>query len=86
MYQDHPSQLSGPDFLDQVADIAAGHDELINADEYRRRAQQWKADQVELEFTRQRCRELENQLAAVRTASHLAAGKTGAVTPTDQRH
>lgn len=40
--------LDGPDFLDAVADAedALGH--AINAAEYRRRAQQWRADRQAL--------------------------------------
>ncbi len=40
----HPEALSGPDFLDQLADNEAGEDRLINAAEYRRRAAQWRQD------------------------------------------
>lgn len=78
-------QLSGPDFLDQLSHIAHGLGEHINADEYGRRSLQWKADQVELEFTRQRCEELQAQLDNVRAATQPAT-RTGAITPTDQRH
>ena len=46
MHDDHdtPTALSGPDFLEQLADNAAGDGLLINAAEYRRRAHQWRQD------------------------------------------
>ena len=36
------SELSGPDFLDSVADVEAGNGLPINANEYRKRARQWR--------------------------------------------
>jgi hypothetical protein len=44
MHDDQPQALSGPDFLEQLADNAAGEGLMINAAEYRRRAHQWRQD------------------------------------------
>jgi hypothetical protein len=46
--KDQPEPLSGPDFLDAVADSNAASGLDVNAAEFRRRAQQWRADQKRL--------------------------------------
>ncbi len=40
--------LSGPDFLEAVADAEAANDNHINADVYRTRAKQWQRDEHEI--------------------------------------
>ncbi|HZF96854.1 MAG TPA: hypothetical protein VEY92_01180 [Pseudoxanthomonas sp.] len=42
------TELSGPDFLDNVADVESGHGLHINAAEYRTRAAQWRREQARL--------------------------------------
>jgi hypothetical protein len=44
--------LDGPDFLDAVADAEEVLGNLINAAEYRRRARQWRNDQIALDRLR----------------------------------
>lgn len=46
----HPNTLSGPDFLDAVAEQEAANGNDINADAFRYRAEQWKA--LEQQFAR----------------------------------
>lgn len=43
------SMLSGPDFLDSVADAEAARDNHVNADIYRQRANQWRKDLADLD-------------------------------------
>ena len=43
--------LSGPDFLEAVADAEAANGNDVNAVEYRRRAAEWRHDLRELEAT-----------------------------------
>ena len=45
----HALGLSGPDFLEAVADAEAAIGNDINADTYRQRAQQWKREADALE-------------------------------------
>lgn len=44
----HP-ELSGPDFLDKVADAEEANGNYVNASEYRRRAKQWRELQQQLD-------------------------------------
>lgn len=65
--------LSGPEFLDAVADPEAANDNAINADVYRARAAEWAQTERllrEAEADRDR---LADQLATVRNAAQAAA-------------
>lgn len=64
MHDNNP-HLVGPDFLTAVAQAEAANGNTINADIYRERAQQWKRDQADLQNTRQRCQDLEDQLSRI---------------------
>lgn len=54
------TELSGPDFLDKLADTESGIGFDINAHEYRKRAGQWR----ELERSEREARELIQQQAS----------------------
>lgn len=73
--------LSGPDFLDAVADAYAADGLGINADIYRARARQWAAEQVALE---------DAQAALAKAARsqqpRLRRESAFAITPTDKRN
>ena len=70
---DNFTRLTGPEFLDAVADAEAANDNLINADAYRTRAAQWSSTErrlCEVEAERDR---LQQQLEAVRRAAQATA-------------
>ena len=59
---DHPETLSGPDFLDAIADAESGEGRHINGHAYRERAKQWRQDQQALEKATNAQAELERRL------------------------
>ena len=64
------TSLSGPDFLDSVANAECARGNDINAATFRDRARQWRIDQIELLEARERVGELEARLADItRTAA-----------------
>ena len=54
--------LSGPDFLDQIADNENGDGRHINGAEYRSRAKQWREDQRALDSAEQTVADLQQRL------------------------
>lgn len=61
--------MSGPDFLERVADVELGNGNEINAAAFRDRARQWRLDQVDLRQAQARVADLEARLADIqRTA------------------
>lgn len=70
--QDLPDRLSGPDFLDAVADAEAANDNLINADVYRQRARQWKQLEADHEQLQQRNATLQRTLDRLRRELQVA--------------
>jgi hypothetical protein len=69
--------LSGPDFLDAVADAELGNGNAVNADIYRLRSREWAQDRARIE-------RLEAELSAA-AVSRRSALPHHAITPTDQR-
>lgn len=80
MLDHNPQGLTGPEFLEHVANAEAALGNEINAAEYRRRATQWKADLAELGSMRQ----MPEPMAAplLRRAGQLPSHH---ITPTDRR-
>lgn len=76
---DTTNRLSGPDFLDAVADQEAANGNDINAATFRERALQWKRDRILLQ------RLEDSNQATVAQLKHIAQCATGAITPTDTR-
>ena len=60
------SELSGPDFLDNVADVESGHGLHINAAEYRKRAVEWRREQARLRDIADHNQELADQITQLR--------------------
>lgn len=59
---DQPETLSGPDFLDAIADAESGEGRHINGQAYRQHAKQWRQDQQALENALSAQAELERRL------------------------
>ena len=66
------SELSGPDFLDHIADVESGQGLHINAAEYRKRAKQWREHQQQLEATTVEVERLTADITALRTHAFTA--------------
>lgn len=60
------NDLSGPDFLDSLADTETGNGLDINANEYRKRAQQWRELEQQSEATAREVSRLSLELATLR--------------------
>ncbi len=76
--------LTGPEFLDAIAQQSAAQGLDINAACFRERGQQWARERTELDHLRTRADDLEARLAHI--ADHAAhASKCGALTPTARR-
>lgn len=78
----HHQGLTGPEFLDHVANAEEALGNEINAAEYRRRAKQWEADIAELESLRPAPEPMPLPMAHLRRASSLPAHH---ITPSDRR-
>lgn len=65
--------LSGPEFLDAVADAEAANDNAINADVYRARAAEWAQTERRLREAEADRDRLADQLDTVRRAAQAAA-------------
>lgn len=63
--QDHPEILDGPDFLEHVADAEAANGNHIHAAEYRRRARQWRDDQLALSRSSDSVADLQRRIDAI---------------------
>lgn len=61
----HLTAMSGPDFLEHVADAEAANHNDINAQIYRDRAAQWKQDQQLLLQEQLRAQDLQDRLDAI---------------------
>lgn len=59
---DQPEALSGPDFLDHIADNENGDGRHINGAEYRRRAKQWRETEAALQRAAETVVDLERRL------------------------
>jgi len=70
---DNLTRMSGPEFLDAVADAEAANDNLINADTYRTRALEWARVERQLRELQEERDRLREQLAAVARAAQVAA-------------
>lgn len=73
--------LSGPDFLDQVADAELSNGNEINAAEFRTRARQWREDRQALDDANVALSDVRRR----RDETPTPAGWSHAVTPTDRR-
>lgn len=73
--------LSGPDFLDAVADAQAADGNHVNADVYRARSRQWAAEQIALEDAQAALAKLARQRQSPRIAT-----ASYSLTPTDHRN
>jgi hypothetical protein len=72
--------LSGPDFLEAIADVELGNGNEVNADIYRQRARSWRQDQADLEAAQTRIASQQRALDAARRTP-TATRTTGAITP-----
>lgn len=70
---DNLPRLSGPEFLDAVADAEAANDNAVNADIYRARAAEWARTERRLREVEEQRDQLEAQLETVRRAAQAAA-------------
>lgn len=61
-------ELTGPDFLDSVADAEAANGNDINASHYRSRSQAWQRDLDRIDELERANANLQNQLDCVRHA------------------
>ncbi len=61
------TDLSGPDFLDNVADLESGNGLHINAAEYRKRAREWRQEQQQLRDAQDQHQRLAEEVSRVRT-------------------
>lgn len=71
MHTNYQTGLSGPDFLDAVADAEAAQGNDINAAEYRRRARQWRQGEHAREQLDQTVDQLREQIRSAQ--ARLAA-------------
>lgn len=67
--QAHATAMSGPEFLDAVADASAGNGLDINAQVFRERALEWAGDKRTIEHLRAEVENLTDRLADVRRAA-----------------
>ncbi len=70
--QHHVTAMSGPEFLEAVADQNAGNGLDINAQAFRDRAREWANDQRSLQATRQELQDARDRLASIRKATAMA--------------
>ena len=62
------SLMTGPDFLEHVAEAELANGNLFNAQEYHRRAIQWREDQEALAAARERLANVEDRLHRLQVA------------------
>lgn len=78
MFESNHTTLSGPDFLEEVAEAELHAGNLVNRETYLQRAHEWRQDRNELE-------RLRAELDGVKHRRPLPpAGRTHAITPTDR--
>ncbi|MBA2411385.1 MAG: hypothetical protein H0V63_00965 [Burkholderiaceae bacterium] len=68
-----PRTLSGPDFLEALADAELASGNEINADTYRQRARQWRAEQEQHDATAAALASLQRRVAAANQQLAAAA-------------
>lgn len=80
------AELSGPDFLDAVADAEEANGNTINAAVFRERAKQWQRD-IEAAAANEEPPPPADprQIPGLRSARSIATSKSHAITPTDHR-
>lgn len=71
--QDQPTGMSGPDFLDAVADAELAQGNGVNADIYRQRAFEWRQTLADLEQLQLRLASMQTALDNARRALQPAA-------------
>lgn len=71
-------RLTGPDFLDSVADQSAAQGLPVNAAEFRQRATDWRADQARIEQLEADLARLERQLRSDTERARIKAALTAA--------
>jgi hypothetical protein len=74
MPTDH--RLSGPDFLDSMANQSAAHGLDVNAAEFRQRASDWRADQLRIEQLEADVARLERKLRTADDQAQVLANLT----------
>ncbi len=62
------SNLSGPEFLDHVADAELNCGNIINSDAYRQRAVEWARDKQEIDELHRKLAESESRWRRVQSA------------------
>ncbi len=65
--------IPGPDFLDNVADVESGNGMHINANEYRKRADEWREHERQLEAAHEQIDRLTADIVALRKSAFTAA-------------
>lgn len=68
-----PVGMSGPDFLDAVANAELAHGNGINADVFQQRAREWRQALADLEQLQQRLASMQTALDNARRALQPAA-------------
>lgn len=69
---DTTNSISGPDFLERVADVELANGNEINAAAFRDRARQWRLDLVDLREAQGRVTGLEAALADIQRTAKAA--------------
>ncbi|GAB3755031.1 hypothetical protein [Lysobacter olei] len=78
MFESNTASLSGPDFLEEVAEAELHAGNLVNRQAYLQRAEEWRRDRNEIE-------RLRAELEGVKHRRPPApAGRVHAITPTDR--
>lgn len=67
----HATAMSGPEFLDAVADAESANNNDINADIYRRRALEWAQDKRTIASLRDELQAANDRLDEVRRAAAM---------------
>lgn len=70
---DKPLYLSGPDFLEHVANAELASGNAVNADTYRQRAREWRQLQADYDAVERRNHELQQALDRARAAVNSTA-------------
>lgn len=73
LMQLHHTAMSGPEFLDAVADQEAANGNDVNAGVWRDRALQWKQDQLVRQQAEAELQHARDQLADIRRTLQVAA-------------
>ncbi len=86
MLDNNTHGLSGPDFLDAVADVEESNGNPINADVYRTRSDAWQLDLMRIEALETDLATAQLALAKAQRPFSAPPAHRHAITPTDKRN